>query len=101
VVAVAVCSISIWKWPLGGSFSLRNLNWSVAGIGLGAALIEVGFLLSYRAGWPLNLTSVIVNVTAAVILLPISFALFGERLSTPKVLGAALCLAGLVLISRD
>jgi uncharacterized membrane protein len=101
VVAIAVCLMATWKWPLGGSLSLRQLHWSVAGIGVGAALIEVGFLLSYRAGWPLNRASVIVNVAAAVILIPIGFALFGERLSSPKVLGVALCLAGLVLISRD
>ena len=88
--------------PVGSvSDSLRHFNWGVAGIGLGAALIEVGFLLAYRAGWPLNLASIIVNVSAAVILLPVGLAMFGERITLAKGLGAALCLIGLVLISRD
>src|SRR5690348_16817878 len=94
VVAIAICLVAMWRWPLTGSLSAcaRELDWSVAGIGAGAALIEVGFLLSYRAGWPLNLSSVIVNVTAAVILMPLGFAMFDERLSVAKGLGATLCL---------
>jgi uncharacterized membrane protein len=103
LTAIVLCLCATWKWPVTGavSESLRQFNWGVAGIGLGAALIEVGFLLAYRAGWPLNLASIIVNVSAAVVLLPLGLAMFGERLTLAKGLGAALCLIGLVLISRD
>jgi uncharacterized membrane protein len=103
VTAIALCLFAMWKWPVTGSVSesVRHFNWGIAGIGLGAALIEVGFLLAYRAGWPLNMASIIVNVSAAVILLPVGLAMFGERLTLAKGLGAALCLIGLVLISRD
>jgi hypothetical protein len=102
-VATTLCVVAIWKWPLDGSLShvLRQLNWSVAGVGLGAALIEIGFLLAFRAGWPLSLASVAVNVSAGIILLPIGLSMFGERLSIPKMLGAALCLLGLVMMARD
>jgi multidrug transporter EmrE-like cation transporter len=98
-----LCLLATWKWPVGGSLSasLRQLNWAVAGIGVGAALIEVGFLLVYRSGWPLSIASVIVNVAAAIILVPAGLSMFEERLSLSKVLGGALCLLGLVLISRD
>src|SRR6185295_6981523 len=103
VVAIGVCVLAAWRWPAGASVSdsVRQFNWSVAGVGVGAALIEIGFLLSYRSGWPLNLSAAVVNVAAAVILIPIGFWLFEEHLSIGKVLGMALCLAGLVLISRD
>jgi drug/metabolite transporter (DMT)-like permease len=103
VIAIAVCLVAMWRWPVGASISesVRQFNWSVAGIGVGAALIEVGFLLSYRSGWPLNLAAVVINVAAAVILIPLGFWMFDERLSLAKALGAVLCLAGLVLISRD
>ena len=103
LTAIALCLLAMWKWPVEGTFSnsVRQFNWAVAGVGAGAALIEVGFLLSYRAGWPLNIASVVVNVSAAILLIPVGFALFDERLSLAKVLGAAFCLAGLVLISRD
>jgi uncharacterized membrane protein len=103
VVAMALCMLAMWKWPIAGSISdaLRSLDWSVAGVGAGAALIEVGFLLAFRSGWPLSLASVIVNVSAGILLVPVGLAMFDERLSLPKMLGAALCLAGLVLIARD
>jgi uncharacterized membrane protein len=103
LTAIAVCLLAAWKWPISGSLSasVRQFHWSVAGIGVGAALIELGFLLAYRAGWPLNLASVVVNVSAAVILIPVGFSMFDERLSLAKALGASLCLVGLVLISRD
>jgi len=103
VLAITVCLVATWKWPVGAPVweSVRQFNWGVAGVGVGAALIEVGFLLSYRSGWPLNLASVVVNVAAAVILIPLGFWMFDERLSLAKALGAALCLAGLALISRD
>jgi drug/metabolite transporter (DMT)-like permease len=102
-IAMALCFLAMWKWPVQSSLlhSVRQLDWSVAGVGVGAALIEIGFLLAYRAGWPLSLASVIGNVTAGVILVPVGLLLFGERLSLPKALGAGLCLIGLVLISRD
>jgi drug/metabolite transporter (DMT)-like permease len=103
LTAISLCVLAAWKWPVDASFSgsLQKLNWAVAGVGLGAALIEVGFLLVYRAGWPLSIAGVIVNVSAAAILVPVGLAMFQERLSLSKVLGAAFCLLGLVLISRD
>jgi drug/metabolite transporter (DMT)-like permease len=103
VTATVLCLLAIYKWPVDGALSdaLRPLNWSVAGVGLGAALIEVGFLLTFRAGWPLSLASVVVNVAAGLVLIPVGLAAFGERLSVPKILGAGLCLLGLVLIARD
>jgi uncharacterized membrane protein len=103
VTAIVLCLFATWKWPVTGSVSdsLRHFNWGVAGIGLGAALIEVGFLFAYRAGWPLNIASIVVNVSAAVILLPLGLAMFGERISLAKGVGAAFCLVGLVLISKD
>ena len=102
VTAIVLCLGATWKWPVTSvGESVRHFNWGVAGIGIGAALIEVGFLFAYRAGWPLNIASIIVNVSAAVILLPLGLLMFGERVTLTKGLGAALCLIGLVLISRD
>jgi drug/metabolite transporter (DMT)-like permease len=103
VTAMGLCFLAMWKWPVDGSLSgsVQKLNWAVAGVGLGAALIEVGFILVYRSGWPLSIAAVIVNVSAAMLLVPVGLVMFQERLSLSKVLGAAVCLLGLVLISRD
>jgi drug/metabolite transporter (DMT)-like permease len=100
--AIALCLLAAFFYQTDQSFtgSFKEIGWAALGIGAGAALIEVGFLLAYRAGWQLSVTSIIVNVSVALILIPFGLALFRERLSAWNVLGIVLCLIGLVLISK-
>jgi drug/metabolite transporter (DMT)-like permease len=100
--AIALCLLAAPFYQTDQSFtaSFKEIGWAAIGIGAGAALIEVGFLLAYRAGWQLSVTSIIVNVSVALILIPFGLALFREKLSVWKVLGIVLCLAGLILISK-
>ena len=76
---------------------MRTVVWSALGIGLGAAAIEIGFMLAYRAGWNLSLLPVAVNVCGAVLLILIGVMAFRESLSTEKIIGILLCIGGLVL----
>jgi drug/metabolite transporter (DMT)-like permease len=69
-------------------------------LGVGVLLIELGFLLAYRAGGSLQTASVAVNGTAAVLLIPIAVVMFKEAFSLPKILGILLVLAGLGLMSK-
>src|SRR5436190_24061473 len=55
---------------------MRTVVWSAAGIGLGAAAIEIGFMLAYRAGWSLSLLPVSVNVCGAVLLILVGLVPF-------------------------
>jgi drug/metabolite transporter (DMT)-like permease len=73
---------------------------AVAAVGLGALMIELGFLLTYRAAWPVSIASVITNGLVAILLLPIGAALFGEAITAIKVAGVVLCLLGLSLLQR-
>lgn len=73
---------------------------AVLGVGIGAFMIELGYVLAYRAGWPVSTTSVLTAGMVAVLLLPVGMGLFGERLSIPNSLGLALCLIGLALLKR-
>lgn len=102
VGAILVALVLAWRWPASEPFagSFRQVNWAVLGVGLGALLIEAGFILAYRAGWPLNTASLLVNVAAALILIPVGLAVFGEGLTVGKGVGVVLCLAGLALLSR-
>lgn len=70
-----------------------------AAIGLGALVIEAGFLLAYRAGWPISTASMIVNVSVAVVLLVIGLTVMGEALTVRQWVGVGACLAGLVLLT--
>ncbi len=69
-------------------------------LGLGVLLIEVGFLLAYRAGASLQWSGVAVNGTAAVLLLPLAVGVFKESFSIQKAMGVLLVLGGLALLSR-
>ncbi|MEP6946675.1 MAG: hypothetical protein ABJA02_12220 [Acidobacteriota bacterium] len=78
---------------------MRTVIWSALGIGLGAAAIEVGFMLAYRAGWSLSLLPVSANVCGAVVLILVGLFAFRESLSLEKVVGLLLCIGGLALIT--
>ena len=78
---------------------MRTVIWSALGIGLGAAAIEIGFMLAYRVGWNLNILPLSVTVCGAVLLILIGMLAFRETLSTEKIIGILLCIGGLVLIT--
>jgi len=86
----------------GGSLldSVKDSNWAVVAIGASALIIEVGFLLAYRAGWNLSTASVITTVSVAVILIPVGMFVFKEHLSLRSAAGIACCLLGLYLITK-
>ena len=83
-----------------GSISGRLAHPAVIGLGLGAAMIELGYVLTYRAAWSISVASVLVNGMVAAMLVPLGVLWFGEHLSTTRVLGLLLCLAGVWLLKQ-
>lgn len=82
------------------SGSARPWHPAVLLLGLGAVLIELGYVLTYRASWPVSTASVVTNGVVAALLVPLGMGLFGERLSPANAVGLLLCLAGLSLLRR-
>lgn len=78
---------------------VKSVAWASLGIGVGAAIIEIGFLLAYRAGWNVSILPLTVNVASAVLLIAIGLYYFRESLSLQRVIGILLCLGGLALIT--
>ena len=99
--AALVATLLLWLvWP-GGSPKLSGigqLNWATLGVAISAVGIEIGFLLAYRAGWNINVGSLIVSVAVALLLIPTGFLVFREHLSGANVVGILLCLVGLALV---
>ena len=84
-----------------GSMQLsRFWHPTIAAVGLGALLIELGFLLAYRAAWPVSVASVTSNGLVAVLLVAIGAVAFGEAITVDRALGIVLCLIGLTLLQR-
>jgi drug/metabolite transporter (DMT)-like permease len=72
----------------------------VAVLGLALVGIEAGFILAYRAGWPVSLAPTIANVSVAVVLLPVAVLMLRETLSGLNLAGLALAVAGLALMAH-
>lgn len=99
-VALAISALS-WPWLGGGEGlvpALRRLGPVPYALGGCVVLIELGFLLAYRAGWTLGTAALFCNATVALVLLPIGVLALGEALDLRKALGLVLALAGLVLL---
>ena len=103
LMGIVACVVLGFTYSSNRSFlgSLKTVNWAVLGMGIGAAAIEVGFMLAYRFGWKISLTGFATNVAATAILIPIGLFAFREHLSPRNFLGIVFCLLGLLLVIRD
>lgn len=88
-------------FPMADSLAVEvgKLNWAVLGVAISIVLIEIGFLLAYRAGGELSTAFVTTAAVVTISTLTIGSLFFGESISVTKVSGVALCLAGIALTS--
>lgn len=102
LMGIVICVILGFTYSTNRSLpgSLKSTNWAVLGMGMGAAAIEVGFMLGYRMGWRISLTAVATNVAATAILIPIGLMAYREHLSMRNILGVIFCIIGLLLVVR-
>ncbi len=77
----------------------RRLNWSSIVLGIVIVGLEVGFIYAYKAGWPVSTAQIVQAAVLAVILIFVGRGLYGEVITVKKIIGALVCLAGLVLIN--
>ncbi|MDN5308232.1 MAG: hypothetical protein PWP16_1595, partial [Eubacteriaceae bacterium] len=60
--------------------------------------IELGYLFLYRSGFKISSSSLIANITVAILLIIIGVFLYHEQISIKQLLGISLCLGGLLLV---
>lgn len=78
----------------------QKLNGSTILVGVGAVVIELGFLLVYRAGWGISTAPLLANSLVALVLLGVGAVAFREPITMVRAAGIVLCLAGLWLVAR-
>jgi drug/metabolite transporter (DMT)-like permease len=86
--------------PTAKPWSLKNMNWASCAVGISIVGVELAVLLAYRSGWKISLVSVIGNTASALLLIVIGLIFFHEHLSGRSLIGIALCLIGLALITK-
>ncbi len=82
------------------SAEIREINWAPFAMGMAIVGLEFGYISLYKVGWNISIGSLIANIILALILVFIGVLFFKEQMSTHKVIGVVVCLAGLVLINR-
>lgn len=80
--------------------SFKELNWTSVALGFSIVGLEFGYLMAYRAGWKISIGSLVANIILALILIVIGMLFYKERFELSKILGAVLCIIGLILINR-
>lgn len=77
---------------------LHRVNWTSIALAVALMLIESGYLIGYRAGLKVNLTSFACNNMIALFLLALGTFFYGESFSFRTGFGMLLCVAGLLLL---
>ncbi len=101
LVAAVVCLALLPLFPLkeGLRESIRQLNWASIGLAFTLVGLELGFLLAYRAGWTISLAGLASNATVSVLLLPVGYLLFRDRLTPVNAAGVLVAIVGLVMMN--
>lgn len=97
LAALACLAIATTRGHAAGS-QFRSINWTAFALAASLVGIESGYLIGYRNGLKINITSFACNTMIAVVLVLIGAFIYGERFSARNFLGAALCISGLLLL---
>lgn len=78
--------------------ALKKINWASFALSIPIIGIEVGYLLTFRAGSSIGTTSIFMSTMVVLILLPIGIFIYRDKISLINALGVILCLIGVILI---
>ena len=101
-VSVVLCFVVLFVFfPLKANVvtELRKLNWASYALALALVGVEVSTLLACRTGWNISLAALVINITAAVLLVLIGLLLFNEKVALVNKIGVVVCMAGLVMVN--
>ena len=79
---------------------LTKLNWAPFVMGLASIGLELGYIYMYRAGWKVSTGPLVANISIACVLLLVGALFLKEVISLRQITGMALCLCGLIVITK-
>lgn len=99
----ALCSaIMYFVMNRGGNLihEYAKMNAAPALLGISVVGLEIGFIYAYKVGWQVSTASLVQSAFLTVALVFVGFFMYREPITVNKIIGAALCLAGLYFINR-
>ena len=76
-----------------------KLNWSPFALGIVIVGLEAGWIYAYKAGWQVSVGFIVQSAFLSSVLLFVGYFLYQEALTWNKLLGVAVCLAGLIILN--
>lgn len=78
----------------------RHVNWAPIVLGLVVVSLEVGMIFAYKAGWKVSLAHTVPGPFVAIALVAVGALFYHETITVNTLIGIALCLIGLAVMSR-
>ena len=79
--------------------NFKEINWTSFILGFSIVGLEAGYIYLYRVGWNISIGSLTANISLAVILLFIGILAYKESFGIKQIVGAILCILGIVFIN--
>lgn len=79
---------------------MTKANWATIALSASIVFLEFGYICVYRAGWPVSVASLVCNLTVCCILLFVGMLIYKESISARQLIGVAVCLTGIFLVSK-
>ena len=98
-ILLIVIALVFYRTDEGFFQSFKALNWTSIVLGISVVGLEFGYLMAYRAGWNISVGSLVANIALGLALIPVGILLYKDGFEFSKILGAALCIGGLILIN--
>ena len=100
---VAATATAVLYFALGSDGNLLKecgkLNWTSYVLGIVIIGLEAGWIYAYKAGWQVSTGFIVQSAMLAGALLFVGYLLYHESLTWNKLVGVAICLAGLIFIN--
>ena len=79
---------------------MSKANWATYALAASIVFLEFGYMMVYRAGWPVSIASLVCNLSVCCILLFAGLLLYKEAISLKQLMGIVVCFVGLVMVSK-
>lgn len=102
IASAIVCAVLFEIMVPGKSIFAELLLVQPAAIVVGAAIagLEVGSIYMYRAGWPMNVGSIVYTASIVVVLAIVGSVFYGDSMSWMRLAGILLTLTGMFCIVK-